>query len=237
MLLFIDSKFHSENFDHSADQGSYGNPGWTDGDNKILIYDEFDLWAIAPNGSEAERLTKGREVNTVFRIDKNTIETSHANKSLMENYGFSVTTAPLLLQAYNRGIPFAYYKTDFNKNSQLVIAKSGKIGNLAKAGSANAVVYKTQSADQPPALIYFDDSLAAPIKIYQSNPQHSQYLVGQTERFNFLNSTEQKLSALLHYPDDYKEGMKYPMIVNIYERKSHNYANYINPTYYQSKVH
>lgn len=229
----IDSKFHSENFDHSADQGSYGNPGWTDGDNKILIYDEFDLWAIAPNGSEAERLTKGKEVNTVFRIDKNTIETSHANKSLMENYGFSVTTAPLLLQAYNRGIPFAYYKTDFNKNSQLVIAKSGKIGNLAKAGSANAVVYKTQSADQPPALIYFDDSLAAPIKIYQSNPQHSQYLVGQTERFNFLNSTEQKLSALLHYPDDYKEGMKYPMIVNIYERKSHNYANYINPTYYE----
>ncbi len=229
----INTKFYSENYDHSANHGPYGNPGWTEGDKKILIYDEFDIWAISPDGSKSERLTKGREENISYRIDTYNTNRTYTHKSILESFGYNIEKEPLLVLASKKDIPYAYYNTDLNNNSKLVSVQSGKIGDLAKTSSLNAVVYKTQSADHPPALFYWNNKLSTPIKIYQSNPQHSDYLIGRTERITFHNSAEQELSALLHFPDDYKEGVEYPMIVHIYEKLSQNFANYNNPTYYE----
>ncbi|MCG2419386.1 prolyl oligopeptidase family serine peptidase [Aequorivita sp. F47161] len=229
----INANFYSENYDHSTNQGPYGKLGWTDGDKKVLIYDEFDIWAISSDGSVAERLTKGREENISYRIDTYNTNSAHAHKSLLENLSYNIEKEPLLVLASKHDIPYAYYKTDLNNNRQMLSVQSGKIGDLAKASSVNAVVYKTQSADHPPALFYWNNSLSTPIIIYQSNPQHWEYLVGRTERITFHNSAEQELSAVLHYPDDYKEGLEYPMIVHIYEKLSQNFADYRNPTYYE----
>jgi len=37
----------------------FGTAGWTTGDAAVLLYDEYDVWAVASDGSGAERLTDG----------------------------------------------------------------------------------------------------------------------------------------------------------------------------------
>src|SRR5260370_2551767 len=37
----------------------FGVAGWTSDDRAVILYDKFDLWQIAPDGSKAARLTDG----------------------------------------------------------------------------------------------------------------------------------------------------------------------------------
>jgi hypothetical protein len=37
----------------------YGLAGWTKDDKEVLIYDHYDIWQIAPDGSGAKMLTNG----------------------------------------------------------------------------------------------------------------------------------------------------------------------------------
>ncbi len=47
--------------------GSYGTAGWTDGDDSILVYDEFDIWEISPDGSESRCIVTGAPIQTRTR--------------------------------------------------------------------------------------------------------------------------------------------------------------------------
>ncbi|MEF8817935.1 MAG: S9 family peptidase, partial [Salinibacter sp.] len=47
--------------DHTVEQKPpFGIAGWTTGDQSVLVYGEYDVWRIAPDGSTTERLTTGR---------------------------------------------------------------------------------------------------------------------------------------------------------------------------------
>src|SRR5690606_15226435 len=187
----------------------------------------------SPDGSNAQRLTRGREGEINFRIDNYTSGRLPYRRSVFENYSYNIDDCPLLLLAKKQGVPFAYYQVDYKGNNLLVANKTGKMGNLSKAKYSDVFAFTEESAEQSPALFYLGPMATSPIKIYQSNPQHNEYLWGRTERFTFHTKHGQKLNALLHYPDNFEAGKKYPMIVHIYEKKSQDYADYVYPTYYE----
>lgn len=54
--------------DTEKDEAGYGTPGWEVEDKSMLIYDEFDIWKVMPDGSNPMRLTNGREQGIRFRI-------------------------------------------------------------------------------------------------------------------------------------------------------------------------
>ena len=43
--------------------------GWTTGDRSVILYDRYDLWQVAPDGTNPVRLTRGREDSTVYRVE------------------------------------------------------------------------------------------------------------------------------------------------------------------------
>src|SRR4029453_1967870 len=47
---------------------SFGVAGWTAGDGDVLLYDKYDVWEIAANGSKATRLTDGAAEKIQYRI-------------------------------------------------------------------------------------------------------------------------------------------------------------------------
>ena len=49
--------------------GPYGTGGWTADDRSVLLYDEFDIWDVKPDGSGARMITngEGRKQSLVFR--------------------------------------------------------------------------------------------------------------------------------------------------------------------------
>src|ERR1043165_5747467 len=51
--------FYNEDNDVPATPGSYGLAGWTKDDHDVLLYDRYDLWQIAPDGSRAKDVTDG----------------------------------------------------------------------------------------------------------------------------------------------------------------------------------
>ena len=39
--------------------GAYGSAGWTKDGKSVLLYDHYDIWQVAPDGSGAKNLTDG----------------------------------------------------------------------------------------------------------------------------------------------------------------------------------
>src|SRR5690606_18132268 len=148
----LNVKFYSENTLHSSQDAPYGNPGWTVGDRNILLYDKYDLWSISPDGSNAQRLTRGREGEINFRIDNYTSGRLPYRRSVFENYSYNIDDCPLLLLAKKQGVPFAYYQVDYKGNNLLVANKTGKMGNLSKAKYSDVFAFTEESAEQSPAL-------------------------------------------------------------------------------------
>ncbi len=52
-------KFHREDWDSPSEPGAHGSAGWTDGDKALLLYDEYDIWEVKPDGSGARNVTQG----------------------------------------------------------------------------------------------------------------------------------------------------------------------------------
>ncbi|NTV82234.1 MAG: hypothetical protein HGA24_12550, partial [Candidatus Aminicenantes bacterium] len=65
----IDVRFADEENDSPGDPSPYGAAGWTDGDKALLIYDRYDIWEIAPDGSKSRMVTNGmgRRDKNIFR--------------------------------------------------------------------------------------------------------------------------------------------------------------------------
>jgi len=57
----IKSSFWNTKDDHPATKPPFGIEGWIKGDKEVLLYDEYNIWAIAPDGSSARKITEGEK--------------------------------------------------------------------------------------------------------------------------------------------------------------------------------
>src|SRR5215467_1661763 len=49
---------------------AFGVAGWTKDDDAVMLYDKFDLWQVAPDGSKAVRITDGAAEQVRHRYEK-----------------------------------------------------------------------------------------------------------------------------------------------------------------------
>ncbi len=229
----LNNSFYSKSSAHGSATQPYGNPGWTKGDLEILIYDHHDLWAMTPDGKLKRRLTNGKENGITFRIDNSNIVKPLNNKGVFQSYKYDIKNHAFILSASKNEIPFAYYIIEEDFKLKLLVSSNKKITSFRKADLANSYVFSEESADTPPTLFYLRNPNDVLKKVYQSNPQNSDFLWGKTELVNFINSSGQDLKAILRYPDNFEEGKTYPMVVNIYEKKSQAISDFIIPTYFE----
>ncbi len=60
-------KFWNEENDTPSTPPAYGIAGWTKDDKYVLLYDHYDVWQLAPDGSSAVNLTAGHRPRTAPR--------------------------------------------------------------------------------------------------------------------------------------------------------------------------
>ena len=53
------SFINKESDDTAPHKPPFGVAGWTKDDKAVLLYDKYDIWEVAANGSGARRLTDG----------------------------------------------------------------------------------------------------------------------------------------------------------------------------------
>ena len=205
----------------------YGNPGWTANDNEIILYDQYDIWAVKPDGSDARCLTKGREKCISFRIAQTN---RNSLKMVYDGTASEVIDLDhdLFLRAKGPDGKTGCFKWTKKSSEKELFYSHSYLDQFKYNKEGGSVIFREQNFDMPPRVMGAGRT-SEPVFIFQSNPQQKEYSWGRSELVGFQNSKGENLKAVLTYPADYDPSKKYPMIVNIYEKKSDELHIYQNP--------
>jgi dipeptidyl aminopeptidase/acylaminoacyl peptidase len=232
----ISANFYNELNDTPSTPGSYGIAGWTKDDADVLIYDRYDVWQIAPDGSRSKNLTDG-----VGRKEK----TSLRYVRLDPRERWLDPDKPMLLQAENEEThDSGFYRDKVNSDQppQKLLMAAKDFNSPLKARDADVLIMSASRFDQFPDIWVTNSSFRELKRVSNGDAQRAPFNWGAAELVSFKNTDGVPLKGLLLKPDNFDPRKKYPMIVYIYERLTqglHQFRNpgpgtSINPTYYVS---
>ncbi|HET9783708.1 MAG TPA: prolyl oligopeptidase family serine peptidase [Terriglobales bacterium] len=216
--------FQDVDADRPEPQDAYGVAGWTANDAAVLVYDQYDIWALAPGGGNARNLTQGlgRREHLTFRYEK-----------LDPKADVIPADQPLLLSAVNDDTQATgFYRLaslDATAAPAPLIMRDARLGRVLKARDAATVVFTQERFDQFPNLWAANTRFASPRQISDANPQQANYRWGKAELINYINRDGKKLRAVLIKPDGFDPHKQYPLMVYIYERLTDTMHHYIAP--------
>lgn len=220
-------------FDQPGTTTPYGSPGWTQ-DGKLIVYDQYDIWIVTPDGKNAKRLTQGREQKIRFRIYQNLNESDIINTlSNLPTHTFTFTKGTVL-EAFGDNKASGYYYLESNGDCKAMVYKNARISMLRKVTQSEKYMYKEESFETAPQLKLWSKTMKKEQVILKTNPQQDKFYWGYSELISYTNQKGQPLKGVLFYPAGFQSGKKYPMIVHLYERQSGMMHQYINPSQYIS---
>lgn len=202
----------------------FGVAGWTKKDAAVILYDKFDLWQVAPDGSHATRLTDGAAEQVRHRYEKLDPEEEWID-----------TEKPVYLSLFGiwtKKSGFARLRPGasgaLTEEHLLWLDKS--LDSLAKAKDADVFEYVSQTFVESPNAFIAGPDLKNPKQVTKTNPFQSNYAWGHEELIEYKNSHNERLQGALFYPAAYDPAKKYPMVVLIYEKLSDNLHRYSPPS-------
>ncbi|HDQ00821.1 MAG TPA: S9 family peptidase, partial [bacterium] len=234
----IEISFALEDWDTPRPARPYGIAGWTDDDKSVLIYDRYDIWELAPNGSKARMITEGygRENDLCFRY----INLDPEKKTINPK-------EELLLYTTNEEtMASGFYSDRVSGNERpqrlLMAEKNFERRSIQKAKNQDRVIFSRSSFDEFPDIWFSDLSFANPQKITDLGSQIDSFLWGKAELIDFLSADNKPLKGILIKPEDFDPNQQYPLMVYIYETLHDNLHRFwtpspgtsINPSYYIS---
>jgi len=228
--------FYNEENDLPSTPNSYGIAGWTKDDANVLIYDRYDIWQIAPDGSRSRNLTDGvgRKESTTFRYIR-----------LDPKERWIDPDKPMLLSAENQEThDSGFYREKVNSDAlpQKLLMAAKDFSNPAKARDADVLIVTASRFDQFPDIWVTNSTFRELKRVSNGDAQRAAFNWGTGELVSFKNIDGVPLKGVLLKPDNFDPRKKYPMIVYIYEKLSQGLHAFrspgpgtsINPTYYVS---
>ncbi len=233
-------KFFDEEDDHPAEPPPYGANGWSTDGKFVLLYDRYDLWKFAADGSSAENLTKvGRAQQIRFRY------VNVRSDDDDEDVRGTDLTKPMLLAAENlRTRDTGFFRLEPGELPKKLVMDARKFGLPTKAKHADTFVFTAQTFYDYPDYYTTGADFQAIKRATDINPTIRQYNWGRSELVNFKSADGTPLAGVLVKPENFDPSKKYPMVVYLYERLSQNVNQFavpnvtrgqvINPTFYAS---
>lgn len=206
----------------------YGIAGWTDDQKSVLLYDQFDLWLIALDGTNCIRLTTGREKQQEFRIANTEFNDRNGNYVGSYNVGLNLSTG-ILLKVINKNdwsSGFALFREGQGVKSIVYGQKMFDEINRTSAG----FVFTSQTFDVSPQLLFKGNDNTSPVLLYQSNKHQQNFAYGKSKLISYKSIDSDSLKAAIFYPAGFDASKKYPMIVHPYEIQSKSIHHYENPS-------
>src|SRR5690606_3212309 len=161
--------FKDTEYDQSGDVPPFGNPGWSNNDEEILLYDKFDIWKVRPDGMQHQRLTKGRENKVKFRIT----QTARKEPALTDYAEFNCYTyhlhEGLLLSGYADNHTMGYYHWYPTGVLEVVIERDKNIDEVLATSNYQKYVYRIQDYHEPPSIYVVDREKKTEKLLIQSN--------------------------------------------------------------------
>lgn len=214
---------------------SFGTGGWLEDDAAVLINDEWDVWEIRPDGSNARKLTNGAEDDVRYRVVPVDLDG--------EDDGFG-SDEPIYYSTYGEWTKKAgYAMAERGDEPEMVLwddkSMGGFFGRLQKADDADVFVFRQESYDDSPDYFVAGPELSNPRQVTHTNPFQDDYAWGRVELIDYENEWGRPLQGVLTYPANYEPGRDYPMIVYHYELLSQGMHQYQVPDptqYYNQQI-
>lgn len=213
---------------YPGEQKPYGLMGWSENDESLLLYDHYDIWEFLPDNIViAKKLTQGREYQQIFRQAKVTIWDPNVLTSKLRV--IDLTNDEVLKVFTVDKEKSGYVCLNKNLKTQSLVFEPKWVSSIGKAKKKDSFMYLQEDYNESPAILFKKENKSPKI-IYKSNPQHNHYGWGDSKLIDYKNSKGIAIKGALFYPFNYNQLQQYPMIVNIYERKSGNIHRYANPS-------
>jgi dipeptidyl aminopeptidase/acylaminoacyl peptidase len=218
----------------------FGIAGWIEGDKRLLVYDDYDIWQLDPSGEKPPiNLTNG--YGSLHNI---LLSPVNANRFI----GTPVISAkePLLLKAFNRVNKYnGYYKKTLEKVDDPELLYMGpcfmqELSGLngfeevkgmppLKANASDEWIVQRQSASLAPNYFVTKD-----FKSYKQltnlQPQKDyNWLTAELVSFKQLDGSITQ--GILYKPENFDSTKKYPVIISFYAQLSHKLYQYLTPQY------
>src|SRR5512140_2168184 len=195
----------------------FGVAGWTKNDAAVLLYDKYDVWEVAADGSGSRRLTDGAAEKVRHRL-----------APLDPEAEWYDDTKPVYVSIFGeltKKSGFARTKPGAAATTRLVWLDKA-VGSLSKAKGAETYVYSVQDYDDSPDLFVGGPELQSARQVTATNPFQADFAWGRSELIDYKTPKGRALQGALYYPAGFEPGKKYPMIVYIYELLSQNVHRY-----------
>ena len=210
---------------------AFGVAGWTKNDESVILYDKFDLWKVAPDGSKAVRLTDG----AAGQIRHRYVRLNPDEEWIDEDKPIYLS----LFSIWTKKSGFARLRLGAEAATvdEHLVWLDKSTQRLSKAKNADLYAYVIEAYDDSPDIFVASPDLKEAKQVTKTNPFQSSYAWGRAELVEYKSDRGERLQGALFYPAGYEPGKKYPMIVYIYERLSDGLHRYSSPSerdYYNS---
>jgi len=210
----------------AVEKRPYGRGSWLKDGSAVVLYDRFDMWLVAPDGSMATRLTDGGQDMIRHRMSQASFHP--------DDDGLIDPGKPLYVALYGeRTKKSGYGRLSLGPKPgkiEILLWEDKAIMFLTKARDAEVFMLTKEGADDSPDLFVGGPDFAKLRQVTRTNKFQQDYHWGRAELVDFENEHGVQLQGSLLYPAGYKPGKKYPMIVYIYEKRSQNLHRYNVPS-------
>ena len=203
---------------------AFGYAGWTKDDASVILYDKFDLWQVAPDGSHATKLTDGAADQVRHRY----VKLNPRDESIDADKPMYLS----LFGIWTKKSGFARLKPGGSGSltEEHLVWQDKSVNQLAKAKDADVFEYVQQTFTESPNAFVSSPDLKDAKRVTNTNPFQSNYAWGHEELIEYKNSHGERLQGALYYPAGYDPAKKYPMVVYMYEKLSDGLHQYSAPS-------
>ena len=227
----ISSDFYNEHYDKPGNIPPAAPAWWASDDSSLFLSDTYDVWQFTTNGTFSKRITKGKEVDKVYRI----YESQLPSPPKASYYGFQTR----VVQKHAKQLLFVKDLTtlgtgfaimDVNLHVSPLIERSSALHLIQTSVSFDHFLFVEQNFSLSPRLLFVDGN-GKVTEITQTTKQQAKYEWGKYKLINYqLQGKDKSLKGALFYPESYDEKKEYPLLVVIYEKKSGEIMEYIPPS-------
>jgi len=205
---------HDELNDVPDAASSYPPAGWLKDDKAFIISDRFDLWSLDPKAENppVNITMNGRKSVTTYSLIDFDTENDYIDPSVLQ-----------YLMAFNEKTKgSSIWSLDLRKKNPPSELMGGdfRIGSPVKARNSSSVICTMETFDMFPDYYITDLSFKDRKQITTANPQHKDYYRGTAELVRWTSLDGKEIEGLLYKPEGFNPSLKYPMIVNFYEKSS-----------------
>jgi dipeptidyl aminopeptidase/acylaminoacyl peptidase len=218
----ITTPLYDDEDDHPDDPGSFGNAGWLENDEAVLINDRYDIWQVDPDGIKAPvNITNGfgKKNKTVLRYVRTDPEAR-----------FVKMGQQLLLEAFNRNTKYdGAYTLKLGEGGDPVKLDAGPYAQMFPLKAKNADAYILTRMTPNDLNLYATTDWKSYTQLSATNPQQKDYNWYKPELVKWKMFDGKEAEGLLFKPENFDPKKKYPVIFYFYEKDADGLYNYRAP--------